>query len=337
LLNASGQPTGDSLTIDGYWWNTSGTNLAVFANGTTLPLNHQLTETWIGSATQTTLVGSDFTPNVFDLGTGGDQVTLGANYDGGNGQNIVNFGTGDGAATISGYGGTATIDLAAGINLTDVSFSTDPNGDIILALSDGTDRIVAAGGLYNTALQQLDFANGTTLLRSQILYTAETGMTGNDTITVPSGSEVIDGRGGNDVINGGGGYDSYIYRQGYGNLTINNAAGGSTVANGELDFGPGITEQDLWFSQSGKNLDINVLGSQSQIVVDNWFGGNSGAHLTEIKAYDGMEIDAGLNQLVAAMAVFQANNPAFNAETALQMPNDPSLQAAIAASWHAAA
>ena len=334
LLNASGQPTGDSMTINGYWWNSSGTNLAVFANGTTLALNHQLAETWIGSAAQTTLVGSDFTPNVFDLGPGGDHVTLGANYDGGNGQNIVNFGTGDGAVTITGNNGLASIDLAAGIGLTDVTLSTDSSGDIVMALADGTDKLVVSGGMYSSTFQQLDFANGTVMSHSQILYTAETGTTGNDTITVPSGPEMIDGRGGNDVINGGNGYDTYIYRQGYGNLTINNAAGGGTVANGELDFGPGITEQDFWFSRSGNNLDINVLGSKSQITVDNWFGSNAGAQLSEIKSYDGLEIDSGLNQLVAAMAVFETNNSAFNPETAMQIPNDTNLQAAIAAAWH---
>jgi plastocyanin len=337
LLDANGQPTGDSMTIDGYWWNSTGTSRAVFGNGTTLALNHDLTETWVGSATQTSLVGSNFTPNVFDLGAGGDQVTLGANYNGGSGQNIVNFGTGDGAATISGYGGSATVNLAAGINLADITLSTDSGGNIILALADGTDSLVAAGAKYSSAFQKLDFANGTVLSESQILYMAETGTTGNDTITVPSGPEVIDGRGGNDVINGGNGYDTYLYRQGYGDLNINDAAGGGTVANGELDFGPGITEQDLWFSQSGENLDVNVLGSQSQIVVANWFGGNAGAQLSEIKAYGGAEIDSGLNQLVAAMAVFEANNPAFNPETALQTPNDPNLLAALAATWHQAA
>jgi plastocyanin len=335
LLNANGQLTGDSLTINGYWWNSSGTNLAVFANGTTLALNHQLTDTWIGSTSQTVLVGSNFSPNIFDLAPGGDQVTLGANYNGGNGQNVVNFGIGDGAVMINGNNGLATISLASGINLAGTTLSTDSSGDVILALSNGTDKLTVAGGMYSSAFQQLDFANGTTLSHSQILYTAETGTTGNDTITAPSGAEVIDGHGGNDVINGGGGYDTYMYRQGYGNLAINNAASGGTVANGELDFGPGITEQDLWFSRSGNNLDINVLGSKSQIAIDNWYGSNSGAQLKEIKAYDGLEIDSGLNQLVAAMAVFETNNPAFNPQTALQMPSYTNLQAALAAVWHA--
>ena len=247
--------------------------------------------------------------------------------------NIVNFGTGGGALTITSDTQT-TVDLAAGISLADITLSANGAGDIILALDDGTDSLVFSNGVDNSAFQQLDFADGTSLSQSQILYTAETGTTGDDTITVPSGAEVIDGRGGNDVINGGGGYDTYIYRQGYGNLTINNAAGGGTVANGELDFGAGITEQDLWFSQNGENLEINVLGSQGQIVIGNWFDTANGAQLAEIKAYDGVEIDAGLNQLVAAMAVFQSDNSAFNPETALQMPNDPSLQAAIVAAWH---
>ena len=337
LLDANGQPAGDSMTIDGYWENGSGINQAVFANGTTLTLNHQLTETWFGTSTQTTLVGSDFDSNVFDLGPGGDQVTLGANYDGGTGQNIVNFGSGDGAVTINGYNGLATINLAAGIDLADTSLSTDSNGDLVLTLADGTDKLIVSGGMYSSAFQQLNFADGTTMSHSEILYTAETGTTGNDTISATSGAEVIDGRGGDDLVNGGGGYDSYIYRQSYGNLTINNAAAGGTVANGELDFGPGITADDLWFSQSGNNLDINVIDSKSQIVVDNWFGGNSGAQLSEIKVDGGLEIDSGVNKLVAAMAAFEANNTAFNPEAATQIPNDANLQAALAAAWHQAA
>jgi hypothetical protein len=34
------------------------------------------------------------------------------------------------------------------------------------------------------------------------------------------------------------------------------------------------------------------------------------------------------------MATYSANNPSFNPATASQMPNDPTLQAAIAAAWH---
>jgi hypothetical protein len=38
-----------------------------------------------------------------------------------------------------------------------------------------------------------------------------------------------------------------------------------------------------------------------------------------------------LNQ---AMATFQANNPGFNPTVSAQAPDDPTVQAAIAANWH---
>jgi hypothetical protein len=330
LLNAAGTATGDAMTIDGYWYNGTKLNEAVFAGGTTLALNHQLTNTWIGTAANTTLTGSDFTPNVFNLGAGGDHVTLGANYDGGNGENVINFGTGDGAVTITGNQGLADVDLAAGIGLTDVTLTTDAAHDIILALANGTDKLVFLNSVYNDSFQGLTFASGATLSESQILATAQTGTTGNDTISAAAGA-VVDGRGGNDVITGAG-KDTYIYRAGYGNLTINN--GGGTAANGALDFGPGITEQDLWFSQTGNNLDINMLGSKNQIALDNWFGGNKAAQLSEIISYDGLEIDTGLNKLIAAMAAFETGDSGFNPETAQLMPTNTALDAAIATAWH---
>ncbi len=333
LLNANGQPTGDSMTINQYWWTGTGVNVASFANGTTLAINHQLTNTWDGTATNKTLIGSDFTPNVFNPGPGGDQITLGANYDGGNGQNTINFGTGDGIITVTGNQGLADVDLSGTLSLTDVTLSTDASNDILLTLADGTDKLIFSGAKYDDSFEGLTFANGTTLTEAEILTTAETGTTGNDTINAAAGSEVIDGRGGNDVVNGGGGYDTYIYREGYGNLTINDAAAGGAKPDGELDFGPGFTSQDLWFTRSGNNLDIDILGSKSQVIVDNWFT-NAGAQLAEIKAYNGAEIDTGLNQLIAAMATYDTANPAFNPETATQMPTNTALEAALATAWH---
>ena len=95
----------------------------------------------------------------------------------------------------------------------------------------------------------------------------------------------------------------------------------------------GITDESLWFTQSGSDLLIQGIGSSDQIKVDNWFGTN-GAALSEIKLSDGNMLDAQLNQLVSAMATFAVSNPSFNPATATQMPNDPSLQSTIAAAWH---
>jgi hypothetical protein len=88
----------------------------------------------------------------------------------------------------------------------------------------------------------------------------------------------------------------------------------------------------LWFTQSGNSLAIQVMGGQDRTTVSNWFS-TSTARLQEIKA-GGLEIDSGVAQLVQAMATYSANNPGFNPTTATQAPNDAGLQAAIAAAWH---
>jgi len=80
----------------------------------------------------------------------------------------------------------------------------------------------------------------------------------------------------------------------------------------------GITDESLWFTQSGSDLLIQGIGSSDQIKVDNWFGTN-GAALSEIKLSDGNMLDAQLNQLVSAMATFAVSNLSFNPATATQM------------------
>jgi len=107
----------------------------------------------------------------------------------------------------------------------------------------------------------------------------------------------------------------------------------SRQTRGELDFLPGISSNQLWFKQAGNDLLVQVMGGQDQVTVSNWFA-NGSARLQEIKA-GGLEVDSGLSQLVQAMATYSANNPAFNPATASQAPNDPALQTAIAAAWHA--
>ncbi|HEY7228915.1 MAG TPA: cadherin domain-containing protein [Pseudolabrys sp.] len=66
---------------------------------------------------------------------------------------------------------------------------------------------------------------------------------------------------------------------------------------------------------------------------DDWFGSNA-SQLAEIKTTDGPVIDAGVAQLVQAMATYAAANPGFDPAAAAQLPNDAGVQNAIAAQWH---
>jgi len=128
-------------------------------------------------------------------------------------------------------------------------------------------------------------------------------------------------------------YAANLFGRGGGQDIIVNALNGNPGPSGELDFLPGISSNQLWLKQAGNDLLVQVMGGQDRVTVSNWFA-NSSARLQEIKA-GGLEIDAGLSQLVQAMATYSANNPAFNPATASQAPNDPALQTAIAAAWHA--
>ena len=163
-----------------------------------------------------------------------------------------------------------------------------------------------------------------------------TGTAGNDTLTGGPGNEIFNGGGGSDTLIGGGGYDTYQFNSAFGQTTINNAAAdGITTSRGEIDFGAGLTEQNLWFAQNGNNLQIDVLGTAEQVTVAGWFAGNARAQVDSINATaDGAKLDTSVAQLVSAMAAYSAANPGFNPASATQMPNDSGVQGAIAASWH---
>jgi hypothetical protein len=69
--------------------------------------------------------------------------------------------------------------------------------------------------------------------------------------------------------------------------------------------------------------------------VSGWFA-NSNNQLQEISA-GGLKIDSQVSQLVQAMATYSANNPGFDPTTpgVSSVPNDTTLQNALAAAWHA--
>lgn len=167
---------------------------------------------------------------------------------------------------------------------------------------------------------------------------ASVSFTGNNqagqTLTGGSGADTLTPGTGNDTLNGGTGYTTYDFGSSFGQDTINNAFGGNTTAKGEIDLtSSSVTDENLWFVHSGNNLVIDLLGTNSQITVSNWFGSNAGADVQEIKA-GGLEVDSQLASLISAMATYQTNNPSFNPATASSMPSNTTLQNAIAASWH---
>lgn len=336
----------DSLTVAhdlwSAWWGVgSGTKQLVFADGSTMALGtpspgqgQPITFTWLGDATHTTLVGSGFGANVFELGTGSDTITGGSGNHGGQAQNTYLFGHGDGAALVHTVGFSA-VALDADITQADVALTSNVSGGLVVSLVGSSDSITLEGMASNSPLDGvLHFADGSSWSRTQMVASANQGSIAGESISGGSGADWLDGRGGGDTILGGGGEDAYIFRSGYGAMTIDNAAPGATAAHSFLAMGANLTADHIWLQHAGDDLVLTVLGTTDQVTVKNWFTADPSADLASIRAYDGAKLDTGVGQLVSAMESYAASHPGFVPTASPAMPADVDLQAALLVAWH---
>jgi autotransporter passenger strand-loop-strand repeat protein len=120
-------------------------------------------------------------------------------------------------------------------------------------------------------------------------------------------------------------------------ITVVNANESSSSGrpSNELDFGPGISDEQLWLVRSGNDLQIDLMGTPDHVTVSNWYTA-AGNQLQEITA-GGLKLDNQVAQLTLAMATYSSSHSGFDptAPMTAQAPNDPALQSAIAAAWHA--
>jgi len=196
---------------------------------------------------------------------------------------------------------------------TDTSGSLNASTDLAIVKSDGNplDGTLVVAGKGNDAL---------------------TGSNGDDLLIGGTGHDVLAGGAGNDILVSGSGDDVFRFATGGGHDVIINGVASNTAASGELQLGAGITADNLWFVQSGNDLEIEVMGSHDTITVADWFDSKA-YQLRDITA-GGLKLDAQVTQLVQAMASYSAAHPGFDPTAVAQAPNDASLHAAIAAAWH---
>ena len=329
---------GDQVTIDHQMGASYyGVQMLAFADGTSW------TGTQLTTLATTGTVGADllYGSSGADLFDGKGASAGSQDYEsGGGGGDTFAFNSGYGHLEISEYDlGSApanVIKLGAGVQHVDVKAAKSSDGSsVVLTIGGSGDQVTIDNMLLGSSygVQSLQFSDGTSWTAKQIDSLARTGSTKADIITGTTGNDVFDGRGGADTITGKGGSDIYLFRKGYGHLTINNAQASGTTAKGELDFGSGITEKNLWFANSGGDLNITVLGSQDLVTVKGWFGA-AASQLAEVRGYDGLNLDTQTSNLVSAMATYASNHAGFNPTTATQIPTDSSLQAALNAAWH---
>src|SRR5215203_962250 len=82
---------------------------------------------------------------------------------------------------------------------------------------------------------------------------------------------------------------------------------GYSSASEKIEFVGGLSREYLWFSRSGNDLNVNLLGYSDSILIAGWYAGRP---IKEFVAGDMHLSASAVDQLVNAMAAFQPNTGA---------------------------
>ena len=299
--------SGTTVNIGGNGeWGTD--NYVAMSSGTMTLANNAHADLIGGSNSIT--VGEDSTVGVQD----GNSNTISL---GGDDNVYVNSGTGDVVNAIDSGGDDINGSSGTTVN---IGGNGEWGTDNYVAMSSGTMTLA-----NNAHADLIGGSNSITVGNDATLGVQD----GNNTIDLGSDSNVYVNSDTSDTITGGGS-DDYNFASTFGSDTINNDDG--STPSSVVAFASGITDENLWFQESGSNLTIDLLGTSDQITIDNWTSsaGNQVASFTA----DGLTLaDSQVASLVSAMATYAAAHSSFNPTTATSMPTDTTLQSAIAASW----
>ncbi|WHZ29132.1 MAG: Alkaline phosphatase [Nitrospira sp.] len=243
-----------------------------FADGSTASITSffgpTITE---GNDTITTAAGDDVIDalggnDLVDAGAGNDIIAGGTGNDtlmGGPGDDTYVYDIGDGVDTINDASlpsGTNTLEFGAGINPSDLSLDV---GSLLIHIGTSGDALHLSSFDPNNVLgprtiETFRFADGTALSYEELVQRGFdlTGTDGNDSITgtnvvdritALAGDDMLAGGRGNDLLTGGIGNDTYIFNIGDGSDTIDDTV--LLGAGNRIQFGPGISQNDLIFTQ----------------------------------------------------------------------------------------
>ena len=323
-------------------------------------------DTLYGYATDDTLYGGAGNDTLYG-GAGHDILKGGGvgseNYlEGGSGNDTYVYDVGDGNVTIynddSAVGRWDVLYFQAGVSPGDVMVSR-VDDDLQLSLQSTGEVITVSSyfvgdGAGGFALNLIEFADGTRADIDTIKALVQQGSAGDDTLYGYAGADTLVGGGGNDTLlgqagddiiyagegddtliggaghdalQGGGGSDTYLFATGSGN---------DVVYNGDLDptsvdvaVFEGVNTEDLWFSRNANHLQINVAGSDDQVIVDNWYS-NEAYQLDQIEVGNSALLNNQVEQLVSAMASYGVPSGVGNV-----IPQDvrDALQPVLAETW----
>jgi trimeric autotransporter adhesin len=130
-------------------------------------------------------------------------------------------------------------------------------------------------------------------------------LAGNDTVFAAGGNDTITGGRGNDILEGGAGNDTYIFNRGDGKDTIkddkvygNNNARQENAGNDTLQFGEGISAEDIIVKYLGSDLILSIKENgkiyetlSDVITIKNYTNENN--KIENVLLFDGSEIVIG--------------------------------------------
>jgi Ca2+-binding RTX toxin-like protein len=276
-------------------------------------------------------------------------------YDG-EGNPYYGYYTATGTQTVQGDGGADTLEFGSGISASDLIFSY-PTPELVIGVrpdvlsnattSQLTDKItISEFSNSNNRIETLRFSNGVSIAFAGMGFNS--GSAGNDTISTGgnndwifaeggadslstgAGDDVLNGGGGNDTLNGGSGSDIFLIARGGGLDRVQAQATDWATTEDRVVFGADVARGQLWFSRTGNDLTVSVIGTSDGAVVENWFTDQTGA-VDRIVSGDGYALMAAqVQNLVNAMASMTA--PAAG-QTTLSAAQIAALDPVIAANW----
>jgi len=283
-----------------------------------------------GSDFDDTLTGDDLDNHLY--GNGGVDVLAGGlgadRLYGGDGNDSLSGGAGD--DHLRGEGGNDQLIAGAGADYLSGGDGADTlegdSGDDLLKGDDGDDQLFGEGGA-----DTLEGGAGADVLKGGLDDDLLVGGDGADSLFGGADNDTLHGNAGDDTLSGGDGADTFVFNRDDGADTIDNTGHG--LDGDTLEFGPTIAHDQLWLSQIGDDLRIDVIGEDGSVTVVDWYVGTNNT-VSTIEAGDGQTLTAGaVGQLVAAMAAFSA--PTGPDENMSQQLHD-NLQTDLAANWQPA-
>ncbi len=228
-------------------------------------------------------------------GTLRSQLTIG--HLGDQGADTVLLGTGNGDSVLLDHASTLTglmLQFADGNTMAWKDVMTEASKPIVppnLTLNGTAGADVLAGKAGNDTLNGL--AGNDNL----------SGGAGNDSLNGGLGNDTLTGGLGNDLLVGDKGNDTYLFARGDGQDTLVDKD--STWFNSDALKIANAKSSQLWFTRSGNNLNIAIIGTTDKVTIQDWYLGsaNQVEKITALGDNKTLNLSK-LGGLVSAMAGF---------------------------------